>query len=81
MLRRIPALACLPRLALPPGPPSAYRLRVEPHPEGLATFEAIARALGILEGPEDGPRIQAALERPFLAMVAGTLRTRGQPPP
>lgn len=74
MLRRIPALAVLPRLALPPGPPSAYRLRAEPHPEGLATFEAIARTLGLLEGPD----VQAALERPFHAMVTGTLATRGR---
>jgi len=40
---------------------------------GLATLEAIARAMGILEGPE----VQAALERPFRAMVERTLWSRG----
>ena len=32
------------------GLPSEYRLRSEHHPDGLATFEAIARALGFLDG-------------------------------
>lgn len=74
MNRRVPALAALPRLALPPGPPSVYQLRVEPFEHGLATFEAIARTLGILEGPE----VQAALERAFRLMVDRTLITRGR---
>ncbi len=73
MLRRVPAIAALPRLALPPGPPSAYHLRAEPHPEGLATYEAIARALGLLEGDH----VRRALEPAFHAMVRGTLITRG----
>jgi len=73
MLRRIPAIAALPRLALPPGALSNYQLRAEPHPEGLATFEAIARTLGLLEGDD----VRVALERPFLAMVTRTLATRG----
>ncbi len=74
MTRRIPVLRDLTRIALPPGPLSEYRLRSEPHPEGLATFEAIARTLGHLEGPE----VQQALERPFLEMVRRTLMTRGE---
>lgn len=78
MLRRIPALASLTRVSLPFVAPSAYQLRAEPHPEGLATFEAIARALGLLEGDDE---VRAALERPFLAMVRGTLATRGRPSP
>ena len=65
----------LPRLALPPGPPSVYQLRVEPFEHGLATFEAIARALGILEGRD----VQAALEKAFRLMVQRTLITRGRP--
>lgn len=73
MLRRIPALASLPRVALPPGPPSAYALRAEPHPAGLATYEAIARALGVIEGVD----VQRSLEPAFYAMVRGTLITRG----
>lgn len=53
--------------------PSLYRLRVETHAHGLATIEAIARALGVLEGPE----VEAALELPFRAMVERTLWARG----
>jgi DTW domain-containing protein YfiP len=75
MNRRVPALSVLPRLALPPGPPSVYQLRVEPFEHGLATFEAIARALGILEGRD----VQAALEQAFRLMVQRTLITRGRP--
>lgn len=75
MNRRVPALAALPRLALPPGPPSVYQLRVEPFEHGLATFEAIARVLGILEGAE----VQAQLEKAFRLMVQRTLITRGRP--
>jgi DTW domain-containing protein YfiP len=71
--KREPALAAVPRVVLPPGPPSRYRLRHEPREGGLATFEAIARALGVLEGPAAQQRLEALL----LAMVEGTLATRG----
>jgi DTW domain-containing protein YfiP len=75
MMRRIPALAELPRLALPAGPPSRYALRSEPHPDGLATYEAIARALGLIEGDA----VRRAMEPAFHAMVQRTLVTRGTP--
>jgi DTW domain-containing protein YfiP len=52
---------------------TTYRLRTEPREQGLATYEAISRALGILEGPE----LQAQLDRLFDAMVESTLSTRG----
>lgn len=68
------ALADLPRVHLPPGRPSAYRLRRHTNPAFLATFEAIARALGILEGAE----VQTELERVFQLMVERTLRSRGR---
>ncbi len=70
---RVPGLADMVRVTLPPGPPSSYRLRAEPRADGLATMEAIARALGILEGPT----VQAELERVFRIMVERTLWTRG----
>jgi DTW domain-containing protein YfiP len=76
MTWRIPAIADLPRLSLAEGSPSVYQLRTEPRPDGLATFEAIARALGALEGQD----VQRKLERPFFAMVRGTLKSRGQVP-
>jgi len=78
--RRVPALAALPRVVLPPGPPTRYHLREDPRPHGLATLEAIARALGILEGAERGHEVQASLERLFHAMVEATLMTRGRLP-
>ncbi|MBK7644531.1 MAG: DTW domain-containing protein [Planctomycetes bacterium] len=59
---------------LPSGPPSMYRLRHHPDPRYLATFEAVARALGILEGAE----VQERLEQVFRVMVDRTLWSRGQ---
>ena len=70
---RVPGVKDISCVTLPPGPPSIYRLRSEAHPHGLATLEAIARALGILEGPE----VQEALEHVFRAMVERTLWVRG----
>lgn len=71
---RVPGLRDIPCASLPAGGgPSLYRLRVASQADGLATIEAIARAFGILEGPE----IQAALEHPFRVMVDRTLWARG----
>jgi DTW domain-containing protein YfiP len=67
-------LKTIPRVKLPKGAPSEYRLRHSPHEENLSTFEAIARALGILEGPE----VQKKLEELFLMMVERTLWSRGR---
>lgn len=59
---------------LPPGPPSQYFLRKEPTPESVCTFEAIARAIGILESAG----IQKEMEKIFQLKVQRTLQTRGQ---
>ena len=72
--RRVPGLAHVPCVTLPAGEPSRYRLRAEVHPHGLATCEAIARALGILEGPE----VQRAIEQAFEAMVERCRWARGE---
>jgi DTW domain-containing protein YfiP len=72
--RRIAGLAGLPCVALPPGGPSSYRLRHATSPDRLATIEAIARALGILEGPE----IEQQLDYIFRVMVDRTLWTNGR---
>jgi DTW domain-containing protein YfiP len=56
--------------------PSRYQLRKETKPGGLATIEAIARALGFLESPD----IESALEKIFALMVERTLRSRGTAP-
>jgi len=62
----------VPRVTLRPDAPSRYRLRREPKAEGLATFEAIARALGVIEGKQ----IRQELEDVFDMMVERTLRSR-----
>ena len=54
--------------------PTQYRLRHEPKAGGLGTFEAMARALRILEGEE----VYLKLEALFQTMVDRTLAT-GQP--
>ncbi len=50
--RRTPGLEKVECVRLPPGGPSEYKLRTAPRPEMVSTYEAIARALGILEGRE-----------------------------
>lgn len=74
--KREPALAALPRVRLAPGPPSRYRLRTHPDPARISTLEAIARALGALEGPA----VQASLERTLEVFVERTLWSRGTLP-
>jgi DTW domain-containing protein len=61
---------------LPPGPPSRYRLRHEHLEEGMATMEAIARAIGIIENST----LQNELEQIFELMVERTLETRPTSP-
>jgi DTW domain-containing protein YfiP len=71
---RVPGLRDIPCVSLPAGAPSMYRLRAEAHETGLATIEAIARAMGLLEGEH----VQRALELIFRAMVDRTLWSRGK---
>lgn len=52
MPRREPMLRELPRVKLPPLPAQVPALRRESKDNGLATFVAIARALGVLEDPD-----------------------------
>lgn len=73
---RVAGLADIPCVTLPPGEPTQYRLRAEHREGGLATIEAIARALAITEGPA----VRAALEEVFDQVVARTLYTRGSAP-
>lgn len=72
--RRVPGLERARCVTLPPGPTSRYQLRHEAHPHGLATMEAIARAIGIL----DGAAAQRTLEAVFDEFVDRTLRVRGE---
>jgi DTW domain-containing protein YfiP len=73
---RVPGLAALPCAFLPDAPPTAYRLRSEPRAGGLATLEAIAHALRVLEG-DRGPAIADALLALMRVMVERTLASRG----
>ncbi len=74
MTKRIPWIADLPRVTLPPGAETRYQLRSEPKDGGLATMEAITRAFAILEGEA----VEAQLSEIFRRMVDRTLYSRGQ---
>lgn len=73
MGRRLPGLEQVEMVRLPEGATTAWGIRKENTPQGLATFEAIARAMGIIEAP----RIQKRMEDLFRLMVTRTLQTRG----
>jgi DTW domain-containing protein len=73
MGRRLPGLEHAEMVRLPEGPPTRWGVRKENHTEGLATFEAIARALGIIESSE----VQTGMEDLFQLMVRTTLLSRG----
>jgi DTW domain-containing protein len=51
MVRRVAGLAKAPRVTLPEGLVSEYRLRKRRETGGMCTFEAISEALCLLEGP------------------------------
>jgi len=73
--RRTPGLGELPCVTLPPGEPGRYRLRRASTSTRLATLEAIARALAVLE---EDPAIETELLRVFDAFVGRMLRHRGK---
>jgi DTW domain-containing protein YfiP len=72
--RRVRALAELRCVSLPEAAAPVDRLRSSPGPGRLATLEAVAVALGILEGPAVG----AALMRVYRIMTERTLWTNGR---
>jgi DTW domain-containing protein len=73
MRRRDSFLAHVPQVTLALGGPSEYGVRNDNKEGGLATIEAIARALGVLESPA----IREALEGLMGAMVSRVLKSRG----
>jgi DTW domain-containing protein YfiP len=75
--RRVPGLGAIQCVTLPEAGPTEYRLRAEPREGGLATLEAVARALGILEG-DAGPQTERAMLEVFRVMVERTLWFRGK---
>ena len=66
MLARNPLLRALPRVGLAPVRPGNYRIRREPAPHCLATVEAVAEVLAVLE--RDPVRFES-LRRAFERMV------------
>jgi DTW domain-containing protein YfiP len=70
--KREPFLKDVPHVTLPNDAPTFYQLRREPKSTGLATFEAIARALGWIESPH----IRSELEKVFRIMVQRTVNSR-----
>ncbi|WP_017937680.1 tRNA-uridine aminocarboxypropyltransferase [Zestomonas thermotolerans] len=69
-----PELAALPRVALPEGLSSRYRLRKAPMPGALSTLEAIVAALEIVEAPQS---FQSLLV-PFDALIDGQIAAMGE---
>ncbi len=72
--RRVPGLADIQAVSLPASEKSYYRLRHTHLGNRLATFEAIALALGILEGPV----IQERLSLVFRTVVDRALWSNGR---
>jgi DTW domain-containing protein YfiP len=72
MLRRLPELSRLPRLALESAPPRP-RLRAPPREAARSTLESIADALGRLDSPELAEHLLNLHQR----FVEQTLRARG----
>jgi DTW domain-containing protein YfiP len=72
--RRLEVLAGLPCVSLPLRAVAADRLRASPRPGRLATLEAVAVALGVLEGAA----VEEALMRVYRTMTDRTLWTNGR---
>lgn len=66
-------LAALPRVTLPDGMTTRYRVRYAGEATALSTIEAIAAALDVLEAPQSF----AALLAPFEALVAAQIAAMG----
>ncbi|GLK88623.1 tRNA-uridine aminocarboxypropyltransferase [Pseudomonas turukhanskensis] len=74
LLHLNPLLAALPRVTLPAGSASRYRLRKAPMAGALSTIEAIVQALDILEAPQTF----SALLKPFDALIDGQIEAMGE---
>lgn len=74
--RRLPGTAEAEKVTLPAGPPTEWGIREERKEGGLSTFEAIVRALTLIEGTD----VTAALMPVFRTMVKETWGMRGKEP-
>ncbi|WP_339410814.1 tRNA-uridine aminocarboxypropyltransferase [Pseudomonas sp. EA_35y_Pfl2_R5] len=68
-----PLLAALPRVVLPEGLQSRYRVRRAPVPGALSTIEAIVTALNTVEAPA----CFDALLKPFEVLIEGQIEAMG----
>ena len=73
MLKKLPSLANVPRMALPAKDAAPLRLRESTSPDNRSTLEAIADGLTLLEGDNVG----APLHRLHTLMVERVFRARG----
>jgi DTW domain-containing protein YfiP len=71
--RRYPELKHVPRVKIGAPNLSKFHLRAQHKPEGMATLQAIAHALGVIEGEP----VKAQLMRLYNAKLEQTLRARG----
>jgi DTW domain-containing protein YfiP len=71
--RRVPGLQQAELVTLPRGPATTWGVRRETKQGGLATFEAIARALGLLESDA----VRQVMQQYFEKMVRTTFKMRG----
>ncbi|MCJ1888016.1 DTW domain-containing protein [Pseudomonas sp. LA21] len=74
LLHLNPDLAALPRVVLPEGLTSRYRLRKAPAEGALSTIEAVVHALDAL----DAPQSHAELLQPFDALIEGQIAAMGE---
>ncbi|HZX16589.1 MAG TPA: DTW domain-containing protein [Pseudomonas sp.] len=74
LLHLNPLLADLPRVVLPAGLQSRYRLRKAPMPGALSTIEAIVSALNTVEAPV----CFDALLKPFEVLIEGQIEAMGE---
>jgi DTW domain-containing protein YfiP len=74
LLHLNPLLAELPRVCLPAGLQSRYRLRKAPGEGALATIEAITVALNL----QEAPACFDELLRPFEALIEGQIAAMGE---
>jgi DTW domain-containing protein YfiP len=73
MLYRHPELKNVPRVKLGAANAPKYYLRAQHRPEGMATLQAIAHALGVIEGSG----VEAALLKLYDAKIERTLMAKG----
>ena len=77
MSRRAPVVMDLPCVALPPGPPSIWKVRTQHDERGMCTFEAAMRVLERCEPPEIVAPVREAFHRVTaeLMYLKGKLRS------